>query len=140
MRINSSIPTYHHINQRNNLMNNNNELFKSALLEQTTGKNDNEDKENKSEEKKGKLVTTKEGPYVRQYLVHSDGSKVLLSEIKQAEVEDEATPTENYSRLLTKPSNHHDQADAMSENTEDIISFLNQLVGNITPEDKKRTT
>lgn len=51
MRINNSSPSIYHINQRNNLTNNK-ELFKSTLLVQTVEKKEDEEKKDKSVEKK----------------------------------------------------------------------------------------
>ncbi|MNO17141.1 hypothetical protein D3C76_68340 [compost metagenome] len=128
MRINNSSPNVYHINQRNNLSNNK-ALFKSTLLIQTVEKKEDEEKKDKSVEKKGQLVTAREGAYIRQYLVNSDGSKVLLSETKQAE--DEATSTENYSRLLSNSNKNQNIDDGMSNNSKEIVSLLNQQIGNI---------
>ncbi|MEK4524748.1 MULTISPECIES: hypothetical protein [Paenibacillus] len=126
MRINNSSPSIYHINQRNNLTNNK-ELFKSTLLVQTVEKKEDEEKKDKSVEKKGQLVTAREGAYTRQYLVNSDGSKVLLSETKHAE--GEATSTENYSRFLSN-SNKNQNDDGMSNNSKEIVSLLNQQIVN----------
>lgn len=52
MRINNSSPSVYHINQHNNLTNNK-ELFKSTLLIQTVEKKDDEEKKDKSGEKRG---------------------------------------------------------------------------------------
>lgn len=131
MRINNSSPSVYHINQRNNLSNNK-ALFKSTLLIQTVEKKEDEDEEKKEKtvEKKGKLVTAREGAYIRQYLINSDGSKVLLSETKQAE--NEATSTENYSRLLSNSNKNQNIDNGISNNSKEIVSLLNQQIGNIT--------
>ena len=130
MRINNSIPSVYHTNQRNN-PSNYKELFESTLLVQTVEKKENEEKKDKPVEKKGKLVSAREGAYIRQYLVNSDGSKVLLSETKQAE--EEATSTENYSRLLPNSNKGQNTDDGMSNNSKEIISLLNLQIGNIDP-------
>ncbi|APO44078.1 hypothetical protein BS614_08705 [Paenibacillus xylanexedens] len=108
MRVNNSSPSIYHINQRNNLTNNK-ELFKSTLFVQTVEKKEDEEKKDKSVEKKGQLVTAREGAYTRQYLVNSDGSKVLLSDSN---------------------SNKNQNDDGMSNNSKEIVSLLNQQIGN----------
>lgn len=40
----------------------------------------------KKDEKTGKLVTSREGGYVRQYIVNSDGIKILVSEINTEQI------------------------------------------------------
>ncbi|MFX3631304.1 MAG: hypothetical protein ACE3L7_18570 [Candidatus Pristimantibacillus sp.] len=83
-----------------------------------------EKKEEKQEENKGKLITAKEGAYVRQYLVRADGSKVLLSETKQG---DEDAITDNYQHPAA--SIQREKNGALSANTEEIISLLNFQAG-----------
>lgn len=51
-------------------------------------------KNKKEEEGKGKMVTVREGGYLRQYMVRPDGSKMLLSETKQFESETAASSTD----------------------------------------------
>ncbi|OKP82347.1 hypothetical protein A3844_12545 [Paenibacillus helianthi] len=127
MRINNSSPSVYYSNQRNNLSSNK-DLFESTLLVQTNEKKE-EEKKDKPVEKKGHLVTAKEGAYIRQYIVNSDGSKVLLSEIKQAE--NESTSTENNSQLLFNSKKNQNVEDGMSNNSKELVSLLNQQVGNI---------
>ncbi|OAB41741.1 hypothetical protein [Paenibacillus glacialis] len=79
-------------------------------------------KEEKKEDPSGKLVTSHEGGYIRQYIVSSDGSKILVSEIKQNT--DEATLTENYTNHSTRPS-----SEGISHNTEQIMNLLNYNAG-----------
>jgi hypothetical protein len=52
-----------------------------------------------------------------------------LSETKQAE--DEATSTENYSRLLSNSNKNQNIDEGMSNNSKEIVSLLNQQIGNI---------
>jgi hypothetical protein len=98
------------------------ELFESTLLKA-------ENKEEKPEEKKGRLVTTREGAYIRQYIVGSDGSKILLSEIKQSE--DELTATENYKPTASPSQNRNESG--MSENTKEALNLLNVQMGASVP-------
>ncbi|MGN7761838.1 hypothetical protein [Paenibacillus sp. 22594] len=128
MRINNSSPSVYYSNQRNNLSSNK-DLFESTLLVQINEKKEEDEKKDKSVEKKGKLVTAKEGAYIRQYIVYSDGSKVLLSEIKQAEKE--STSTENNSQLLFNSKKNQNVDDGMSNNSKELVSLLNLQVGNI---------
>lgn len=74
----------------------------------------------KREESQGKLVTVREGGYLRQYIVRPDGSKVLLSETKQSE----ETAVESASRLLSKP-----YGSGVSLNTEEALGLLNLQAG-----------
>lgn len=94
------------------------DLFESTLLK-------TEKKEEKSEEKKGKLVTAREGAYVRQYLVGADGSKILLSETKQAEAE--TTSTDNYSPQAFVGFKLKENG--MSRNTQETLNLLNLQIG-----------
>ncbi|GAA0359589.1 hypothetical protein [Bacillus horti] len=91
----------------------NKELFKSTLLE----------KQEKEESSKGKLVTTREGGYVRQYIVSPKGDKILLSEVK-AHDEVESSRTENYQRPIPK-----NNLDGLSENTNEILNLLHLETG-----------
>jgi hypothetical protein len=94
------------------------ELFESTLLKA-------DKKEEKPEEKKGKLVTAREGAYVRQYLVGADGSKILISEIKQAE--EDTTSTGNYAPSGLRESNLSESG--MSRNNKEMIDLLNLQMG-----------
>ncbi len=115
MRIESS-PAYLSYGQRAT-RNLSKDLFKSTLL-MTEKKEDK--KEGIPEEKKGKLVTVREGAYVRQYLVGEDGSKIFLSETKQAE--EETTSTDKYS-LASRGL--HIMESGMSQNTKKTLNLLN---------------
>jgi hypothetical protein len=128
MRINNSSSSIYHISQHNNLSKNK-ELFKSTLIEKRFEKKEDEEKTDKPVEKKGQLVTAREGAYIRQYLVNSAGSKVLLSEKKQAEIE--AISTENYSRKLSNSNKNQHIDDGMFNNSKEIVNLLNQNIGNI---------
>lgn len=100
------------------------QLFESTLMKV-------ENKEEKPEEKKGKLVTTKEGAYVRQYLVGSDGSKILLSETKQSE--DDTTATENYQPpTIAAPSPNMNES-GMSHNAKEALNLVNLQMGATVP-------
>ncbi len=81
--------------------------------------------EEKKEDPSGKLVTSHEGGYIRQYIVSSDGSKILVSEIKQDS--DEATLIENYTNNDTRP-----QSEGISQNTEQMLNLLNFHAGIIS--------
>jgi hypothetical protein len=94
------------------------DLFESTLLK-------TEKKDEKAEEKKGKLVTAREGAYVRQYLVGADGSKILLSEMKQAEAE--TTSTDAYSPQAIGGFNLTENG--MSRNTQETLNLLNLQIG-----------
>ncbi|WP_145038763.1 hypothetical protein [Paenibacillus sp. Y412MC10] len=74
----------------------------------------------KKEESQGKLVTIREGRYLRQYIVRPDGSKILLSESKQPE----ETAVESASQLLSKP-----HWGGMSLNTKEALDLLNLQAG-----------
>ncbi|MBH5317828.1 hypothetical protein I6N90_08425 [Paenibacillus sp. GSMTC-2017] len=125
MRINNYNPIFIQKGKGNNLSTNK-ELFQSTLFEQTIGKKKDEETNDKSVEKKGKLITAKEGAYVRQYLINSDGSKVLLNETKQAA--DEGISTENYSRSLSKQTITQNDTDGMNENTKETIQLLKHFL------------
>lgn len=73
-------------------------------------------KSKKEEENKGKLVTVREGGYLRQYMVQPDGSKMLLSETKQYESESAASSTD-LSMSLPRTG-------GMSLNTKDALDLL----------------
>ncbi|KOP64616.1 hypothetical protein AMS62_04635 [Bacillus sp. FJAT-18019] len=78
-------------------------------------------KSHKEEEGKGKMVTVKEGGYLRQYIVRPDGSKILLSEMKQ---HDDGTDTSSAQRL--KPLL---QADGTNTNTKEALELLSLQAG-----------
>ncbi|PAQ14350.1 hypothetical protein CD798_10790 [Bacillaceae bacterium SAOS 7] len=44
-----------------------------------------EDKDGKG--KKGKFETRRENGYIRQYIIKQDGSKILISEVKESKIE-----------------------------------------------------
>jgi hypothetical protein len=73
-------------------------------------------KNKKEEEGKGKMVTVREGGYLRQYMVRPDGSKMLLSETKQFESESAASSTD---RSMSFP-----RAGGMSLNTKEALDLL----------------
>lgn len=78
-------------------------------------------KSNKKEEGKGKLVTVKEGGYLRQYIVRPDGSKILLSEMKQ---HDDGADTSSSQRLTPLP-----QTDGTNSNTKLALELLSLQAG-----------
>ncbi|WP_127589668.1 hypothetical protein [Paenibacillus lautus] len=73
-------------------------------------------KSKKEEEGKGKLITVREGGYLRQYMVRPDGSKMLLSETKQYKSESAASSS-NLSLSLPR-------AGGMGLNTKDALDLL----------------
>ncbi|OME92914.1 MULTISPECIES: hypothetical protein [Paenibacillus] len=73
-------------------------------------------KNKKEEEGKGKMVTVREGGYLRQYMVRPDGSKMLLSETKQFESETAASSTD---LSMSLP-----RAGGMSLNTKEALDLL----------------
>ncbi|GAA0136388.1 hypothetical protein YSY43_32290 [Paenibacillus sp. YSY-4.3] len=74
----------------------------------------------KKEEHSGKLVTSREGGYIRQYLVKADGTAILISELQQ-----DAAPAVNYTE---RPANGM-QSDGVHQNAEEMISLLNFQAG-----------
>lgn len=65
----------------------------------------------KSKSKKNQVITEKENGYVRQYLVKEDGTKILISEMredttKQAPVHNESN-THDLMKLLNFSTNVH---------------------------------
>ncbi|KZS47276.1 hypothetical protein AWU65_15740 [Paenibacillus glucanolyticus] len=78
-------------------------------------------KNKKEEENKGRLVTVREGGYLRQYIVQSNGSKILLSETKQ--YKDEAAADSSH-LLAPLP-----QTGGMSLNTKEALHLLNLQAG-----------
>lgn len=96
------------------------------------GKEQNDDKSNKSKESSGKLVTCREGGYIRQYIVRADGSRILLSEMK--EPQSDAAPQMQEG----KKGVHGEQEDSMGQNTKDMIQLLNVQAG-IAADYRKKT-
>lgn len=74
-------------------------------------------KSTKEEEGKGKLITVREGGYLRQYMVRPDGSKMLLSETKQYDSESAASSS-NLSLSLPRAGG------GMGRNTKDALDLL----------------
>lgn len=93
-------------------------LFADTMKE--IQKQESDEKENK----KGKLVTTREDGYIRQYLVRPDGSKVLLGETKQTF--DEVIGNAE-SSIDQQPVNN--LASNSSQNTLDMMALLNFYAG-----------
>lgn len=65
----------------------------------------------KSKSKKNQVITEKENGYVRQYLVKEDGTKILISEmredtIKQAPIHNESN-TNDLMKMLNFSTNVH---------------------------------
>ncbi|MFC4307438.1 hypothetical protein [Cohnella boryungensis] len=98
------------------------DAFSSVMLETET-------KEDKPDEKKGKLVAVSEEGYMRQYLVRPDGTKVLLSEMKERE--EGAETTGNYSRPQAAPLPI--QEDGLGRNARELIDLLNLQAGATAP-------
>ncbi|MEC0203723.1 hypothetical protein P4H39_13860 [Paenibacillus lautus] len=73
-------------------------------------------KSKKEEEGKAKLITVREGGYLRQYMVRPDGSKMLLNETKQYESESAASSS-NLSLSLPR-------AGGKGLNTKDALDLL----------------
>jgi hypothetical protein len=96
----------------------NNDLLFEAVLKDVA-----KQEEEKQEDKKGKLVTTREGAYIRQYIVRPDGSRVLLSETQQSVGTDAMGNDEN-------PPDHAPLVQSgMSQSTKEIIDLLNFQAG-----------
>lgn len=87
------------------------------------------DEEQKKEDHSGKLVTSREDGYIRQYLVKTDGTKILISELQDDAV---LAPAVNH---MSRPANSM-QSDGVHQNTEEMISLLNFQAGIIN--NKKR--
>lgn len=93
-------------------------LFADTMKE--IQKQESDEKENK----KGKLVTTREDGYIRQYLVRPDGSKVLLGETKQT-----------FDEVIGNAESSIDQQPVnnlscnSSQNTQDMMALLNFYAG-----------
>ncbi|NGP59369.1 hypothetical protein FLT15_13700 [Paenibacillus thiaminolyticus] len=96
---------------------NNDLLFESVLKDAA------KQEEEKQEDKKGKLVTTREGAYIRQYIVRPDGSRVLLSETRQSVGADDMGHDQNL------PDNAPLVQSGMSQITKEIIDLLNFQAG-----------
>ncbi|WP_019637411.1 hypothetical protein [Paenibacillus fonticola] len=77
----------------------------------------------------GKLVTSREGSFIRQYLVREDGSQILISEFQQ---DAEFAPTTNY----TKNTVNRMHKDGIHQNTEEMIGLLNFQAGIINSRKK----
>ncbi|WP_110930821.1 hypothetical protein [Paenibacillus bouchesdurhonensis] len=87
------------------------------------------DEEQKKDDHSGKLVTSREGGYIRQYLVKADGTRILISELQE---DAESTPLTNHTSRLE----NHMHSDGIHQNTEEMISLLNFQAGIIN--NKKR--
>ncbi|MFD3259180.1 hypothetical protein ACE3MQ_11275 [Paenibacillus lentus] len=87
------------------------------------------DEEQKKEDHSGKLVTSREGGYIRQYLVKADGTQILISELQE---DAESAPAANH---MSRPANSM-QSDGIHQNAEEMISLLNFQAGIIN--NKKR--
>ncbi|MGG4394064.1 hypothetical protein ABEX25_07070 [Paenibacillus thiaminolyticus] len=96
----------------------NNDLLFEAVLKDAA-----KQEEEKQEDKKGKLVTTREGAYIRQYIVRPDGSRVLLSETRQPVGADAMGNDQNL------PDNPPLVQSGMSQSTKEIIDLLNFQAG-----------
>ncbi|MFL1673257.1 hypothetical protein ABEV00_19025 [Paenibacillus thiaminolyticus] len=98
--------------------NQNNELLFESVLKDVA-----KQEEEKQEDKKGKLVTTREGAYIRQYMVRPDGSRVLLSETQQLMETDAGGYDQN-------PNNNAPLVQSgMSQSTKEMIDMLNFQAG-----------
>lgn len=87
------------------------------------GKEQDDDQSKKSKESSGKLVTCREGGYIRQYIVRADGSRILLSEMKEPQ-SDGAPQMQEDNKAV-----HGQQEDSMGQNTKDMIQLLNVQAG-----------
>ncbi|RJG22458.1 hypothetical protein [Paenibacillus thiaminolyticus] len=96
----------------------NNDLLFEAVLKDAA-----KQEEEKQEDKKGKLVTTREGAYIRQYIVRPDGSRVLLSETRQSVGTDDMGNDQNL------PDNAPLVQSGISQSTKEIIVLLNFQAG-----------
>lgn len=96
------------------------------------GKEQGDDPSNKSKENSGKLVTCRESGYIRQYIVRADGSRILLSEMKEPQSGAVSQIQEGNKEL------HGEQADSMGQNTKDVIELLNLQAG-IAADYRKKT-
>ncbi|MBD8498632.1 hypothetical protein [Paenibacillus arenosi] len=86
-----------------------------------------EQKEEKENEKRGKLVTAREGGYVRQYLVQADGSKILLAEVKQSTEQPNGENKESSETLAATQVNR--QGIHTNRNTKSMMNLLNFQAG-----------
>ncbi|WP_338753615.1 hypothetical protein [Bacillus sp. FJAT-52991] len=75
-----------------------------------------EDKDEKG--KKGKFETRRENGYIRQYVIKPDGSKILISEVKEPKVE-----------VSSKKMELNDQ----QSNTKHLMDLLSMSVGANAP-------
>ncbi len=118
MRIHSNTTNYLKYQRTGN--NKTNNLFETNLQEKEMEK-----KDEKQDGKKGKLVTCREGSYVRQYIMKSDGSKILVSELKQNESEiSTSSRAQNPAYSKNNPSQH-----GMNINTKEALHILNLNAG-----------
>lgn len=97
---------------------NNNDLLFEAVLKDAA-----KQEEEKQEDKKGKLVTAREGAYIRQYIVRPDGSRVLLSETRQSVGTDAMGNDQNL------PDSAPLVQSGMNQSTKEIIALLNFQAG-----------
>ncbi|MDR0268181.1 hypothetical protein [Paenibacillus sp.] len=96
------------------------------------GQEQDADQPNKSKGTGGKLVTCREGGYIRQYIVRADGSRILLSEMKE--------PKSDAASLMQtdNEADYGKQEDSMGQSTEDVIQLLNVQAG-IAADYRKKT-
>ncbi|GED17771.1 hypothetical protein [Aneurinibacillus migulanus] len=118
MRIHSNTTNYLKYQRTGN--NKTNNLFETNLQEKEMEK-----KDEKQDGKKGKLVTCREGSYVRQYIMKSDGTKILVSELKQNESEiSTSSHDQNPAYSKNNPRQH-----GMNTNTKEALHTLNLNAG-----------
>lgn len=96
------------------------------------GQDQDADRSNKAKGSSGKLVTCREGGYIRQYIVRADGSRILLSEMKEPQT-DATPPNQDDSK-----ADHGGHGDSLNRNTEDVIQLLNVQAG-IAADYRKKT-
>ncbi|TVX92545.1 hypothetical protein [Paenibacillus agilis] len=118
MRINSSYKPMQSNQQTSRILSN--DKFETSLKEA-------EQKEEKENEKRGKLVTAREGEYVRQYLVQADGSKILLAEVKQSTAQPNSENKESSETLAATLVNR--QGIHTNSNTKSMMNLLNFQAG-----------
>ncbi|UVI29188.1 hypothetical protein [Paenibacillus spongiae] len=93
-------------------------LFEAAL--QKIEKEDDKQKDDK-----GKLVTAREGAYVRQYIVRADGSKILIRETKQAADDSTLSGHDPQAASVTPEAGHS----GLSQNAKHMLHLVNLQVG-----------
>ncbi|MCQ6563279.1 hypothetical protein [Paenibacillus mendelii] len=98
------------------------DLFEAALQQI-------EKEKEKQKEDKGKLVTAREGAYVRQYMVRPDGSKILISETKQTG--EDSTTTDHDLQPASHRANGNNSG--MSHNTAEALHLVSLQVGAAVP-------